>query len=669
MTRSLIVLLTTLITCLSWAGQPVKTFSLEEFIKDNKIVTNGVKLEYKGKVLQLTALKQGGSITFLSGDQAWNFSPFVQLVCEVQNLSANELFMETHLNGDYWSTGAGYVPVQNTREIETLILRKKYSEQQLKLFPQMSGLPGGATRLWAGYTPDSIVSFTLDFPRIQPNDRFIIKGIKLATPYKEFKDEDYEALLPFVDKFGQYIHAQYPGKIKKTNDIVTADKKEEQELRKYTGNKTWDVYGGWNNGPKFKATGHFRIEKHQGKWWLVDPLGHLFWSHGITCVAGGDDTNITGRERFYSPLALSANEKADSLLFMSNRNGNTGISYWRLNMYRKWGKEFEDNMIDKAIRRLKSWNINTIANWSNQKVIDCRKVPYTATIHVQHGHLPPDPFAADFQEYVERIVARSAAADDEWCIGYFVDNEIGWGNNTQLATLAIKGRYPNAKSALKDRLVEKYESLAALNHSWKSHFASWEEWMKSDSIYQEATADLTDFTAHFANTYFRCIKNALARKAPHKLYLGCRFNYGDYAGNPYQQWIVNISAKYCDVVSFNRYAYSAYSLRPSSNLDFPMIIGEYHFGGLDRGLLHGGLRYGGTQENRADLYKHYVEDAIQNPYIVGTHWFQYNDQAVTGRGDGENYQIGFINAYDAPNQELVEAARKTGENMYELRSK
>lgn len=666
MTRLFATLLVLSMTTLSWAGKPEKAFSLKELIRENKLVTSGFELEYKGKMLQLTALKQGGSITFSSGNDMWNFSPFVHLVCEVQNLSANELLVETHLNGDYWSTGAGYVPMKETREIQTLILRKKYSEQQLKLFPKMNGLPGGATRLWAGYSPDSIVSFTLDFPRIQPHDRLIIKRVELTTPYK---DKEYEELLPFVDPFGQYAHAQYPGKIKKMNDIVVADKKEEQQFRKYTGNKTWNIYGGWANGPQLRATGHFRVEKYQGKWWFIDPLGHLFWSHGITCVAGGDDTNITGREKFYRSPFLNADEKADSLLFMSSQNGSTSISYWRLNMYRKWGRDFEVKMIDKANRRLKSWNINTIANWSNQKVIDVRKVPYTATIHVQHGHLPPDPFDADFQEYVESIISRSPAATDKWCIGYFVDNEIGWGNNTQLGVLAIKGHYAAAKRAFKDRLLEKYESLAKLNQSWKSNFATWEAWMKNDSIYKGATADLVDFTTHFANTYFRSIKNALIKKAPYKLYLGCRFNYGDYAGNPYQQWIVNISAKYCDVVSFNRYTYSAYSLRPSADLDFPMIIGEYHFGGLDRGLLHGGLRYGGTQENRADLYKHYVEDAIQNPYIVGTHWFQYNDQAVTGRGDGENYQIGFINVYDAPNHELVEAARLTGEKMYELRSK
>lgn len=656
-----------LLSCTLCAGQRNDRKIFADLLNRDAIEAAGLEKAVSGHTLHLTATRQGAGVTFLSGEEAWDFSPFVHLVCEVQNLADHELFVETHLDGDYWSTGAGYVPARSTRKIETLILRKEYSKQQLELFPKMNGLPGGATRLWCGYRPESISRFSIDFPRIREGDRVVIKNITLARPYKEYSGREYEALLPFVDEFGQYVPARYPGKISRASDIRKADQAEEQDLKKHPGNPEWNKYGGWADGPQLAATGHFRVEKYQGKWWFVDPLGHLFWSHGITCVAGGDDTNIRGREKFYRPLNLPAG--TDSTLFFTRRGDRTELSYWRLNMYRKWGPHFKEKMIDKANRRLKSWNINTIANWSNEDVIRTRRTPYTAVIHTQYGHFIQDPFSPDFRKGIETSVAASTAANDEWCIGYFVDNELGWGDPIYLATLALKGRYPYAKEEFRRRLIEKYASLQELNAAWGSHFSTWDEWMQSDSVYAGAREDLTDCTRHMAHAYFRTIKQALKAKAPHKLYLGCRFNYGDYAGNPYQQWIVDIAAKYCDVVSFNRYTYSAYSLRPSRGLDFPMIIGEYHFGGLDRGLLHGGLRYGGSQANRADLYKHYVQDAVMNPYLLGTHWFQYNDQAVTGRGDGENYQIGFINVYDAPNPELVRAARSVGESMYELRSR
>ena len=53
--------------------------------------------------------------------------------------------------------------------------------------------------------------------------------------------------------------------------------------------------------------------------------------------------------------------------------------------------------------------------------------------------------------------------------------------------------------------------------------------------------------------------------------------------------------------------------------------------------------------------------------MIGTHWFQWRDQAVTGRDDGENYQIGFVTIADAPYPELVAAAREIAAGMYRRR--
>ena len=40
------------------------------------------------------------------------------------------------------------------------------------------------------------------------------------------------------------------------------------------------------------------------------------------------------------------------------------------------------------------------------------------------------------------------------------------------------------------------------------------------------------------------------------------------------------------------------------------------------------------------------------------------NQALTGRSDGENYQIGFLNVADVPYPELVQAARDVASTMY-----
>lgn len=60
--------------------------------------------------------------------------------------------------------------------------------------------------------------------------------------------------------------------------------------------------------------------------------------------------------------------------------------------------------------------------------------------------------------------------------------------------------------------------------------------------------------------------------------------------------------------------------------------------------------------------------ALGDPRLVGVHWFQYRDQAFTGRNDSECYQIGFVNVADAPYPEMVEAAREIARTMYVRRS-
>ena len=130
----------------------------------------------------------------------------------------------------------------------------------------------------------------------------------------------------------------------------------------------------------------------------------------------------------------------------------------------------------------------------------------------------------------------------------------------------------------------------------------------------------------------------------------------------------HIAAKYCDVISFNRYRFAPNDLQPhDKNIDKPIIIGEFHFGALDRGMLHTGLRSVQNQEQRGKAYYAYIKAALENPYLVGAHWFQYGEQAVTGRGDGENYQIGFLDVCDTPYRETIDACRKIGYKMYEIR--
>jgi hypothetical protein len=85
-------------------------------------------------------------------------------------------------------------------------------------------------------------------------------------------------------------------------------------------------------------------------------------------------------------------------------------------------------------------------------------------------------------------------------------------------------------------------------------------------------------------------------------------------------------------------------------------------------LFHPGIVEVKDQAARAETYKQFVGDALRHPAIVGCHWFQYRDESTTGRSDGENFQIGFVNVTDQPYAETIAACREVAYAMYAIRS-
>lgn len=70
----------------------------------------------------------------------------------------------------------------------------------------------------------------------------------------------------------------------------------------------------------------------------------------------------------------------------------------------------------------------------------------------------------------------------------------------------------------------------------------------------------------------------------------------------------------------------------------------------------------------AEAYKKYMISAIENPNIVGAHWFQWQDMFVTGRGDGANATCGFVSVTDNPDYALADACREVASELYKIRA-
>ena len=510
----------------------------------------------------------------------------------------------------------------------------------------------------------------------------LIDNITATGRYAAPKSPD--KFLPMIDEFGQYIHRDWPGKTGSTKDFASHIAAETKDIAARPGPKKWNAYGGWDAGPQLKATGYFHTTKHAGKWWLVDPKGKLFWSHGIDCVHSHASTPISDREHYFRDLPDAKSPFAKFYGkgswaphgYYRDHSPYRTYDFAQANLLRKYGDRWLEKDAAMAHRRLRSWGMNTIANWSDSKIYLMRKTPYVGTIHFSARKIEGskgywgqfhDVFDPGFAQAVAKRLGRekNRSAGDPMCIGYFVDNELGWGNDVSLALGALaSGADQPAKKAFLADLRAKYSTIAKLNAAWSTKHKSWDALGASRAAPDKtkARADLTAFYTRTAETYFRTVRDELKKVAPKQMYLGCRF-----------AWVNNLAAraaaKYCDVVCYNRYNYGVEDLRIPDNIDKPIVIGEFHFGALDRGMFHTGLRKARNQKHRGELYAAYVRGALRNPLIVGTHWFQYKDQATTGRGDGENYQIGFVDICDRPYGETIEASRSVGYDMYEYRLK
>ena len=168
------------------------------------------------------------------------------------------------------------------------------------------------------------------------------------------------------------------------------------------------------------------------------------------------------------------------------------------------------------------------------------------------------------------------------------------------------------------------------------------------------------FFAYYVDAYYKLVRTELKKVFPNHLYLGSRL----HGKSKYSPILHEKAAQYCDVVSFNIYDYSVRNFKLLAKIDKPILIGEFHFGTASHGVWGSGLRNAASLENQANLYKQYISEASTHPNIVGAHWFQWSDQPVTGRFDGENFRIGIVNITDQPYIPLINAIEEVSKGLY-----
>jgi len=512
-----------------------------------------------------------------------------------------------------------------------------------------------------------------------------------------------------VDAFGQFTGASWPGKVSSASDLQ-AQAQAESALP-FPASGSLDQYGGSLALPAVASTGYFRTTQDAaGKWWLVTPLGHLFFATGVDKVpwittpstTGDKSSDTQGREQMFTFLPAAADPLAaldtpaghyppPANLAIQNSLG-TGYDFYSANLYRKYGTTYLASWEKSTIDRFTRWGINEIGSFSTPVIYPAtgslgQKIPHVVTLsysacagaacgnfaHVNSSQEIwgpiPDPFDPAFAATVDSNFAQQIPpyVNDAYVIGYYADSELSWAGGVNdpadsnhfnlIYGVLNSGSSQPAKQAFVQMLTSEYTDVGKLNQAWLTNFASWNDLLATAYAAPvplptaAMRADFSTFLLTYAQQYYRTISSTIRKYDPHHLYLGSKlFTFG------IEVW--QACAQLCDVVSFDDY-----NLRLDpvtwgfmSQFSKPAILAEFSFGATDRGVFMGHALVS-SQSARALFYGLKIQDVATNPNLVGGTWYEYVDEPITGElSDGENFDYGLVPMTDIPYPELTNAA-------------
>jgi len=246
------------------------------------------------------------------------------------------------------------------------------------------------------------VSVAMDYPLNQP----ALEIRSLALSHEDRGSEFLEGR-PVLDEFGQWAKGDWPRKIHSREQLAAEREAEEKSLAG-AADAGVGPFGGYL-GARVKATGFFRVEQIDGRWWFIDPDGDLFLSTGANGI------------------------RADGA------QGQSLVS-----------------------RRMEAWGLNTIGSWSGYRPSEAGgRKPYVTMLRLSRSEPTylgmPDVYSEAFGRGVEESAARqcSALKDDPWLLGYFLGNEPPWPKReSELADMFLEGPDTATRKKLREYLAQ-----------------------------------------------------------------------------------------------------------------------------------------------------------------------------------------------------------------------
>jgi len=422
----------------------------------------------------------------------------------------------------------------------------------------------------------------------------------------------------------------------------------------------------------------FTVASRDGVWWLIDPQGRQTLSIGVNKVSQGDTPADWGSENpSYSARRIYDTDKA-----------------WQ----------------DRALARLTSWGFNTVGSYSDPGLRDGAGMPFTVALALGKTIGAPwiDLWSPDVEQAAAELARELTAPwrDNAQMIGYFVDNENPWWDETLFAyhlgtpwrtRSDAGGDAPWVVNQTKLRLFEIMsshygESLERLSLDWE--FAGFLEDVETSTGVERVSSELESFDdlrdpvtllrrlgtrpavidlfmAEVYERYGQLMSDAVKAADPNHLIIGERYQQ---FYNPAQ---VRAAGRWFDVISINYGARVQDGWVSPNHLAMlerlsgrPVLIGEYYFAASENssGSRNSGTAYPvvKTQAERAAGFTMQVRQMASLPSVIGWHWFQYFDQPPEGDTSGEDFNMGLIDVFDREYPLMTEASTLVNSEAYAL---
>lgn len=622
----------------------------------------------KGSGIELTGMTESkgrylvGDITVMA-----DHSTAMMFRCYTEEGSDERLFMRF-----------GLIPEFKTRvciDLELLDMRSIYTNRT----PGMLKLVVHGQRTQR----ESVVKFEMGIEKTYKDVTILFENFYLSDEIPDAFPVPDEKL---VDEFGQWKKKDWPGKVENLEQL-------RENLSQYDAEPTylmadWNRWGGDSRRKITEGTGFFSTYKTEdGRWHLVDPEGCDYFSFGPCGVFPGDvcridsfDENFDWLPDFsskeYGEFLLSGSMKRAPYMPLDHYNM---FRFTSVTLKRLYGEDWFDQWSRLTYNILMGNGFNSQGNFTGLGVNDgtgllpyvrqLPEFPLTETLIFRDF---PDVLSKEYKEKSEVFASQLETwKDDPLLIGYFLRNEPEFNFIEGLAiadeVLAFS-EVTDCKLGFIQWLKDTYTLIEDMNAAWGTEFLSFEALLNPikgcSETYPDSSKDIHAYSRFLIEEYVRIPSEACKQVDKNHLNLGLRWSKADNM-DMMSGW------QHFDVFSINCYDFDPtvdMDFVKNAGVDLPIIMGEFHSGALDLGLTATGLKGVANQEERAKMFRRYVESVAAHPYGVGAHWFQFNDQFCLGRYDGENYQIGLVDICMQPHPEMMTASRKIGQRLYGLRN-